>query len=283
MNKEAIGIGDHVMLNGGSIPARVIAVSDDARHIRIQYVTVTELDYSLDQVRLHRAIPGPLECAEAQIAALTARIADLTHKLGNLLARIHGDGGQYLEEHGLDKAACDAHEVWAALQNRLAEAEQERDAALPECIKSMRDFMDQQDKNGQLEERLRVARELFDGIDYEICEFMPARPDGINCIEKINQRPDLGGEPCSHCRIRAWLAALSDPTGSPVDSAPGRTDTERLDWLLKNRHMSVSMSSQEGGYAVWDQSRGLTIAGEGNSQRSAIDAAMNSAPGERTE
>lgn len=31
--------------------------------------------------------------------------------LHNLLARIHGDGGQYLEQHGIDKAADDAEQL----------------------------------------------------------------------------------------------------------------------------------------------------------------------------
>lgn len=40
--------------------------------------------------------------------------------LRDLLARIHGDGGQYLEAHGLDKALEDAHAKaarWSAAKN----------------------------------------------------------------------------------------------------------------------------------------------------------------------
>ncbi len=36
--------------------------------------------------------------------------------LRNLLARIHRDGGHYVEEHGLEKAVEDAHQVWADLR-----------------------------------------------------------------------------------------------------------------------------------------------------------------------
>ena len=36
---------------------------------------------------------------------------DIKRHLGNLLARIHGDGGHYLEEHGIDKAVSDADDI----------------------------------------------------------------------------------------------------------------------------------------------------------------------------
>ncbi|MEY2854636.1 MAG: hypothetical protein RL030_1768 [Pseudomonadota bacterium] len=45
--------------------------------------------------------------------------------LRNLLARIHRDGGHYLEQHGLDKALEDADAQvvqWLMLQDRLADA-----------------------------------------------------------------------------------------------------------------------------------------------------------------
>jgi hypothetical protein len=44
--------------------------------------------------------------------------------LRNLLARIHRDGGHYLEEHGLDKALEDADAQvvqWLTMQERLAD------------------------------------------------------------------------------------------------------------------------------------------------------------------
>jgi len=45
--------------------------------------------------------------------------------LRNLLARIHRDGGHYVEEHGLDKALEDADAQvvqWLSMQDRLADA-----------------------------------------------------------------------------------------------------------------------------------------------------------------
>lgn len=42
------------------------------------------------------------------IAALRARVAELEQRLGNLLARIHRDGGHYITEHGWAKAEADA-------------------------------------------------------------------------------------------------------------------------------------------------------------------------------
>lgn len=37
--------------------------------------------------------------------------ARLRELLGNLLARIHGDGGHYVEEHGWEKACADAEQL----------------------------------------------------------------------------------------------------------------------------------------------------------------------------
>lgn len=37
--------------------------------------------------------------------------ARLRQLLGNLLARIHGDGGHYVEEHGWEKACADAEQL----------------------------------------------------------------------------------------------------------------------------------------------------------------------------
>lgn len=63
--------------------------------------------------------------------------------LRNLLARIHGDGGHYVEAHGLDKALEDADEMvaaWRAAQPPAAGAEQDtaeaRLAALIDALKT---------------------------------------------------------------------------------------------------------------------------------------------------
>ncbi len=51
---------------------------------------------------------------------------DAIHKhLGELLARIHGDGGQYLDQHGYDKAVADADSMvanWRARDHMNGEA-----------------------------------------------------------------------------------------------------------------------------------------------------------------
>lgn len=71
-----------------------------------------------------------------------------------------------------------------------------------------------------LANRLRVARELFEGYEYETCAFRSARKDGKDCLEKIAENPELGGEPCYQCQIKAWLAAPSDPAPMPEMGAP---------------------------------------------------------------
>ena len=56
------------------------------------------------QVELAR----PVLPEEARLRQLQARLRQL---LGNLLARIHGDGGHYVEEHGWEKACVDAEQL----------------------------------------------------------------------------------------------------------------------------------------------------------------------------
>ena len=47
---------------------------------------------------------------------VVATTADYERWLGDLLAIIHRDGGEYLSLHGPKKAVADAHLVWAKLQ-----------------------------------------------------------------------------------------------------------------------------------------------------------------------
>ncbi len=42
----------------------------------------------------------------------------------NLLAVLHGDGGQYLDEHGLEKACKDAEAKYYSLSDRIDSLEQ---------------------------------------------------------------------------------------------------------------------------------------------------------------
>lgn len=44
------------------------------------------------------------------------------HHLLNLLARIHGDGGHYVEQHGLEKAVADAEAKWVVWKRHGIEA-----------------------------------------------------------------------------------------------------------------------------------------------------------------
>lgn len=52
---------------------------------------------------------------EGELAALRAALESANGHLLNLLARIHRDGGQYTEEHGLDKSVADANARVATL------------------------------------------------------------------------------------------------------------------------------------------------------------------------
>lgn len=71
----------------------------------LQDSEATISDLSLVLASLLRLRDSPVQ------AGLEARL------LGNLLARIHGDGGDHVLEHGLEKAAADAEDMVATWQN----------------------------------------------------------------------------------------------------------------------------------------------------------------------
>jgi hypothetical protein len=48
---------------------------------------------------------------DATIAELLAEVAQLQQQAGNVLARIHRDGGHYIAEHGWEKACKDADDI----------------------------------------------------------------------------------------------------------------------------------------------------------------------------
>ena len=56
--------------------------------------------------------------------------------VGGILCVIHRDGGHYIEEHGWEKAADDAHDVWAKLMLRAEDAEA-RIAKLEAALRSV--------------------------------------------------------------------------------------------------------------------------------------------------
>lgn len=59
--------------------------------------------------------------AEEDNARLREEVKGLEQRLGNLLARIHGDGGHYITEHGWEKAEADAD---AKVVDKFAEREE---------------------------------------------------------------------------------------------------------------------------------------------------------------
>lgn len=67
----------------------------------------------------------------ATIVALEAQLAAMGQQAGNVLARIHGDGGHYITQHGWEKACVDADAVVCRLQAQLAASEEKVEALLP--------------------------------------------------------------------------------------------------------------------------------------------------------
>lgn len=59
-------------------------------------------------------------CREVEIR-LGIKIEELQRHVGNLLARIHRDGGQYQHEHGIEKAVADADKIVADLFSHIDE------------------------------------------------------------------------------------------------------------------------------------------------------------------
>lgn len=84
------------------------------------YETITSYAYIAPGAELYSAPQPPVpcpKCAQHEIDSafehdykmeLQAKVAELEHHVGNLLARIHRDGGHYQAEHGNDKAIRDA-------------------------------------------------------------------------------------------------------------------------------------------------------------------------------
>lgn len=63
------------------------------------------------------------EGVEAALLAAQDRVYQIEGDLacvGNLLARIHGDGGHYQEEHGIAKSCADAENIVINLRREVA-------------------------------------------------------------------------------------------------------------------------------------------------------------------
>jgi hypothetical protein len=92
---------------------------------------------------------GPLlDCLLCQrseiIAQLRERLDAVERERNNLLARIHRDGGQYVQHHGVKKALADAHSVVATallgVSDLLADRDQLRlsNERMREAIENLR-------------------------------------------------------------------------------------------------------------------------------------------------
>ena len=79
----------------------------------------------------------------------------------DLLAVIHRDGGQYVDEHGLEKACKDAHQVWAGLQ--------QADDAVAECARLRATLR-------------RVCAYLLTCKENNTDEWMVGLVESINCL-----------------------------------------------------------------------------------------------------
>jgi hypothetical protein len=79
--------------------------------------------------------------------------------LGNLLARIHRDGGQYLGEHGLKKAVADADVKIASVYGEVQALQAERDHWFDRAQKLMADHDQSGREVGLQTECARLAAE----------------------------------------------------------------------------------------------------------------------------
>jgi hypothetical protein len=64
-----------------------------------------------------------------------AKLAQVEQLAGNVMARIHGDGGHYITEHGWEKATADADAIVCYLRERVAVLEEEIRSARPVLAK----------------------------------------------------------------------------------------------------------------------------------------------------
>jgi chromosome segregation ATPase len=107
--------------------------------IEADYVQGVKLAEELEQVRaasaslstqlskLQYKLGERLEelwCSNRAVNDLNNELDKARAHLGNLLATIHGDGGQYQVENGTDKAVEDALAKWHEKGTRIAELEQ---------------------------------------------------------------------------------------------------------------------------------------------------------------
>jgi hypothetical protein len=71
------------------------------------------------------------QAARIRIRELEAKLKEREQQLGNLLARIHRDGGHHLNDVGYEQACLDADEEWV----KLCEAAEVVFDSLPQGVK----------------------------------------------------------------------------------------------------------------------------------------------------
>jgi hypothetical protein len=57
-----------------------------------------------------------------RLANITKQLSAHEQAIGNLLARIHGDGGHYMQKHGIEKACLDGEQVVLDDRRALSDA-----------------------------------------------------------------------------------------------------------------------------------------------------------------
>ena len=89
-----------------------------------------------------RKLEGDVLYAESALATATAecgvlkeKVASLEQQFGNLLARIHRDGGHYAEEHGWSKAGIDA-------ETMVVREREQRDRLIEALAQAVHTFAD---------------------------------------------------------------------------------------------------------------------------------------------
>lgn len=111
-------------------------------------------NYVTQDGTVHRVQPPAVTAnLQSRLAAAEQRATEAERHLGNLLARIHGDGGHYQQQHGTDKAALDADAKVCDLHDRATEA-----VELLKRLASLAEWAGQTDNDDVVAARAFLAR-----------------------------------------------------------------------------------------------------------------------------
>lgn len=208
------------------------------------------------------------------IQHLRRRTKELEQRLGNLLALIHGDGGQYIQQHGWSKAEADAVLVWVGLKTRIEALE----AALSRCLDLAADCSNAD-----------VSMAMESGAPGPYGSILPAPKPFVEKAKKAWDALERNVNDALTCPRRfAELEALADQlrkdaldaisqkaaaeVARDIALAALTTERARLDWVLRHPWAVVKASTfQKGLFAVFKGSTRLTD--WSGSERAAIDAA----------